>query len=309
MPVSQTTLKGLIVAGLLHVGDELRCEPRKGEIYKSQLKVDGSINYMGRDFRSPSAWAGHVAGGARNGWELVSVRGRKLSHFRQELAGESTLGPEPQPTVIDPEPDESQDQSNIDSGRLWSAISRLNSQMESQQREIKNLNAKMEIPPIATFEDDKEDVVLRNLHDRILDLSPGQFEMLVGEYMKYKGFSEVVVSGRTGDGGIDGYCEIPFVKVKVAFQAKRYATGSNVGIEPVQRLVGSMSSGFDRGLFITTSDFTIAAKGWVDETEAQVTLINGEELVRQMVDLGMGVRRTPVVRYELDIDFFTGLEQ
>ena len=153
-----------------------------------------------------------------------------------------------------------------------------------------------------------EAALVKHILERLKRLSPDQFEVIVGEYLKAKGFSDVQVTGKSYDGGIDGHCGIPFINVKVAFQAKRYAEGNSVGIDPVQRLQGSMSNTYDRGVFITTSNFTSAAKGWVDEAQAQITLIDGNELVRQMVDLGLGVKTIPVVRHEVDEGFFTDLE-
>ena len=170
-----------------------------------------------------------------------------------------------------------------------------------EQPEIENLH-------ITPSDNNVESGVARSLHERIMRLSPDQFENLVGEFLKAKGFSNVEVTGKSYDGGIDGHCGIPFINVKVAFQAKRYAEGNRVGIDPVQRLQGSMSNTYDRGVFITTSNFTSAAKGWVDEAQAQITLIDGNELVKQMVDLGLGVRTIPVVRHEVDEGFFAELE-
>lgn len=171
-----------------------------------------------------------------------------------------------------------------------------------EQPEIENLH----VTP--SNNNDEESGITDSLLNRMIELSPDQFENLVGEYLRAKGFSDVEVTGKSNDGGIDGHCGIPLIRVKVAFQAKRYGTGNNVGIEPVQRLQGSMSNAYDRGVFITTSSFTSAAKGWVDEAQAQITLIDGNELVRQMVDLGLGVRTIPVVRHEVDEGFFTDLE-
>ena len=149
--------------------------------------------------------------------------------------------------------------------------------------------------------------ITKSLLERMIELSPDQFENLVGEFLKSKGFSDVEVTGKSYDGGIDGCCAIPFINVMVAFQAKRYAAGNNIGIEPVQRLQGSMSNTYDRGVFITTSSFTSAAKGWVDEAQAQITLVDGDELVKQMVECGLGVKTIPVVRQEVDEGFFADL--
>jgi len=147
------------------------------------------------------------------------------------------------------------------------------------------------------------------LLERVLRLTPPEFEKLVGAFLQAKGFSNVRVTGKSGDDGIDGECEMPFIKVKVAFQAKRYTTGNSVGIDPVQRLQGSMGRNFDRGIFITTSSFTSPARGWVEETHAPIALIDGDELVGQMVELGLGIKTVPVVRQELDQGFFTSLEK
>ena len=169
-------------------------------------------------------------------------------------------------------------------------------------------NPEAENPALPPASVEGEFAIANHILERLRQLSPDQFEVLVGEYLKAKGFSDVQITGKSYDGGIDGYCEIPFINVKVAFQAKRYAANNSVGIEPVQRLQGSMSGGYDRGVFITTSSFTPTATGWVEEAQAQITLVDGEELVKQMIDLGIGVRAIPVVRHELDEDFFADLE-
>ncbi len=142
------------------------------------------------------------------------------------------------------------------------------------------------------------------LKNRLLRLTSTQFEHLLGKYFSTKGFSRVEVTGRTNDGGIDGTFEIPFLKLRVAFQAKRYKTGNNIGIDPVQRLNGSLGNIYDRGVFVTTSSFTHAASGWVEEAQAPITLVDGDELVRDMIELGLGVREVPVVEINVDEQFF-----
>ena len=83
----------------------------------------------------------------------------------------------------------------------------------------------------------------QQLLSRLQSLPPTQFERVVGEFLKAKGITDVQVTQRSSDGGIDATGNIPFVNVRIAVQAKRWASGTNVGIEPVQRLRGSMSSG------------------------------------------------------------------
>ena len=156
--------------------------------------------------------------------------------------------------------------------------------------------------------DDSEVDFSAKLRERIMNLTPSDFETLVGEYFRAKGLGNVTVTGRTNDGGIDGHCEILFINVKIAFQAKRYAASNSVGIEPVQRLSGSMTGRFDRGVLVTTSSYTPAAKGWVEERKAPITLIDGDDLVEDMIQLGLGVKVVPVVTQEVDEDFFADLE-
>ena len=145
------------------------------------------------------------------------------------------------------------------------------------------------------------------LYERVLRLEPAQFERLVGELLRCKGLLNVEVTGRSNDGGIDGNCEIPFLKLKVAFQAKRYMRGNSVGIEPVQRLAGSITNTYDRGIFITTSAFTTSATSWVEETGQSITLIDGDELIRDMTELELGINVVPVIRHDIDEEFFSQL--
>lgn len=310
MPGKRETLKQLIDAGLLQVGEELSCKPNKrsGQTFHASLNSDGLIVYQGQTFgSSPSNWAKHVSGGERNGWDYVYARGKPLDHFREQFRTQ-----EPQTLGTRREPVQDTLHSNdraADVESLQSRLVNLQSQVESQQSAIANLNMKIDSLPASPPEEDTEDDLIGYLRERVLKLEPSEFEILVGEYLKAKGFSNVVVSGRSGDGGIDGYCEIPFIRVSIAYQAKRYAVGNNIDAPTVREFQGSMTSKFDRGLFITTSDFTMPARGWIEESQAQITLINGEELMKEMLDLGLGVKDVTVIKHEVDEGFFADLEK
>ena len=151
----------------------------------------------------------------------------------------------------------------------------------------------------------------RSVHDELLaqlrSLSPVQFEHLIGEYLKAKGLSNVHVTGRTGDGGIDGDGELPFLELRCAFQAKCYAEGNPVGAGPIRNFKGGVVGRYDRGIFITTSSFTPGAREEVDQPGVSIILIDGDELVTQLADLGLGVRTVPVVRRSIDTEFFNSL--
>ena len=321
------TLKDLIDACLLDVGEELTCElKQKGKIHTATLTADGLIEYKGSYF-SPSKWAGYLYGSSQNGWITITARGKTLDYFRKQLnsatesqpstdfgntvfegdaVSELVLQAEP-PEILSPGAIEPRD-AYTEVNSLQVELESLKSQLSNQQSEIETLNAKIDNLELASPESETENDIVRNLHERVLRLAPYEFEWLVREYLKAKGFSGVEVTGKSHDGGIDGHCEIPFINVRVAFQAKRYMAGNNVGSPPVQQLQGSMRGHFDRGLFITTSDFTMPARGWVDEAKAQITLINGDELTKEMIDLGLGVKAVTVVKHEVDEDFFADLE-
>ncbi|HEY6375652.1 MAG TPA: restriction endonuclease [Edaphobacter sp.] len=101
----------------------------------------------------------------------------------------------------------------------------------------------------------------RRLHGILTKkLSPAAFERLVQRVLREAGFSQVEVTGRSGDGGIDGkgIARIHgLMSFHVLFQCKRY-TGS-VGSGEICDLRGAMAGRADKGLFITTGTFTPAA--------------------------------------------------
>lgn len=145
----------------------------------------------------------------------------------------------------------------------------------------------------------------KRLRDKLFQLTPEGFERVVGKFLEAMGLREVNITGRTGDGGIDGEATLLVLGIKVCFQAKRWAANNNVGIEPIQRLIGSITARkYDRGLFITTSNFTPGAREEAERPESRVVLIDGERLVALMLEKGLGVRRIPVVQEELNEAFF-----
>ena len=81
----RTSLKDLIDAGLLQIGEKLSCEPRRGEVHIAVLNADGLIHYDGESFSSPFAWSTHLNSNKRDGWRTVHARGRTLRSFRDEL--------------------------------------------------------------------------------------------------------------------------------------------------------------------------------------------------------------------------------
>ncbi len=138
----------------------------------------------------------------------------------------------------------------------------------------------------------------------LVSLSPSGFERLCQRVLRESGFSEVHVTGKSGDGGIDGYGVLQInelVSFRVLFQCKRYE--GSVGPAVVRELQGAMQGRADKGLVLTTGTFTRAAKDESGRPGAlPVELVDGERLVALMERLGLGVR--PRTVYDVDAAFF-----
>ncbi|GMR25382.1 MAG: hypothetical protein BMS9Abin39_0677 [Ignavibacteria bacterium] len=122
--------------------------------------------------------------------------------------------------------------------------------------------------------------------------------------MREAGFQEVKVTGRSGDGGIDGYGNLevnPFVSFNVLFQSKRYK--GSVSASQIRDFRGAMQGRADKGIIITTGSFTSDAKKEAKRDGAPpIELVDGEKLVQMFEKLELGV--IPSTVYEIDEDFF-----
>ena len=135
-------------------------------------------------------------------------------------------------------------------------------------------------------------------------LSPEGFERLCQRLLREYGFQNVRVTGRSGDGGIDGegILEInPLLSFKVLFQCKRYQ--GSVGAAMIRDFRGALIGKADKGILLTTGSFTMDAKREsVRDGANPIELVDGEKLVRMFERLELGVK--PKVVYEVDVDFF-----
>ena len=145
------------------------------------------------------------------------------------------------------------------------------------------------------------------LLERILSLDDRQFEHLVRRLLQEIGMSEAIVTGRPHDGGIDGIAKIAVLGVRVVFQAKKWSN-TTVGVGDVQRLVGAVHANrHDRGVLITTSSFSAGAKEEAEKPDSKVSLIDGSKLIHLLVEKGLGIKSVPLVKQEIDEDFFKSL--
>jgi len=147
------------------------------------------------------------------------------------------------------------------------------------------------------------------LLDVIRSLPPRGFEMLCQRLLRASGFTKVEVTGRSGDGGIDGHgiLEInPLVSEKVIFQSKRYK--DSVSPSAIRDFRGAMQGRARKGIFITTGRFTADAKAEaVREGGDPIELVDGDKLVYLFEQRRMGLKEKLV--YEVDHSFFEEYRQ
>lgn len=141
------------------------------------------------------------------------------------------------------------------------------------------------------------------------NLDPAGFERLVQRILRESGFIHVEVTGRTGDGGIDGkgIARIHgFMSFHVLFQCKRYK--GSVSASEIRDFRGAMVGRADKGLFITTGSFTPAAvKEATRDGAPPIDLVDGDELAQKLKELALGVKTELVERVSVDVGWFASL--
>jgi len=140
-------------------------------------------------------------------------------------------------------------------------------------------------------------------------LPPGGFERLCQRLLRESGFEEVTVTGRSGDGGIDGIGILqvnPFVSFNVLFQCKRYS--GSVTPSQIRDFRGAMMGRADKGLVITTGTFTVEAKREARRDGAPpIELVDGDDLVRLFENLEFGL--LPRKTFDIDESFFRQFQE
>jgi restriction system protein len=140
-------------------------------------------------------------------------------------------------------------------------------------------------------------------------LSPAAFERLTQRILRESGFVQVEVTGRTGDGGIDGrgIAKVNgLMSFHVLFQCKKYK--DSVGAGDMRNFRGAMQGRADKGLFITTGSFTSAAIAEATRDGAPpIDLVDGNDLMDKLKELNLGVAIEMVEKVSLNEKWFEGL--
>ncbi|WP_159800134.1 restriction endonuclease [Flavobacterium sp. MK4S-17] len=195
--------------------------------------------------------------------------------------------------------------------------------LDINPEEIKNSVRKQAIPNEVKnllksknhVEDEVEDEVeeteewKEKLLNILYNISPSAFERLSQRILRESGFFQVEVTGKSGDGGIDGKGIVRvsgLLSFHVIFQCKRYK--GSINPSQIRDFRGAMQGRADKGLFITTGNFTREAlKEATRDGAPPIDLVEGDLLCEKLKELNLGVTTKIVESIEINKDWFLNL--
>jgi restriction system protein len=149
--------------------------------------------------------------------------------------------------------------------------------------------------------------VTEDLRSTLATVSPSFFETIVLDLLHRMGYgtsrSALRRVGGSGDGGIDGVISLDKLGLeKVYVQAKRWQ--GTVGRPEIQGFYGALAGQrANKGVFITTSNYTIQAVEFAKSVEG-IVLVDGPRLAELMIDHEVGVSARTVKIPKIDSDYF-----
>ena len=154
---------------------------------------------------------------------------------------------------------------------------------------------------------------VKNWKDNLLEIigkiEPDAFERLIQRMLRESGFSQVEVTGKSGDGGIDGkgiFKIAGLISFNVLFQCKRWQ--SSVQSKEIRDFRGALQGRADKGLFVTTSTFTRdAIKEATRDGAPPIDLIDGEQLMDKLKLLKLGLKIELVENVIIDEKWFASI--
>jgi restriction system protein len=174
------------------------------------------------------------------------------------------------------------------------------------------LKEKNERTPIEDDDDvpDEAESWRTKLHHILIDeLSPDAFERLIKRLLRESGFIQVEVTGRSGDGGIDGKGIVQvggLLSFHVLFQCKKYK--GSVSSSAIRDFRGALIGRADKGLFVTTGTFTRdAAREATRDGATPIDLMDGDQLADKLKELGLGIKTEMVENVIVDSEWFCSI--
>ena len=158
-----------------------------------------------------------------------------------------------------------------------------------------------------------ESALGQDLLDRVRNAPPEFFERLIVNLLLSMGYGGSRadkagrILGRSGDDGVDGVIDQDALGLdRVYIQAKRYAAGNNIGSGAIRDFFGSLDRHkASKGLFVTTSAFSVSAKETAEFLSKRIVLIDGDQLAALMVQQNVGCRIEDTLHIKkVDEEFF-----
>jgi len=193
------------------------------------------------------------------------------------------------------------DTTNLDSNKIVKAVKEL-----SRKPKLEKIQSdKFQNEEIEDEIDEQTDWK-ENLISVLLNIEPSAFERLCQRLLRESGFIQVEVTGKSGDGGIDGKGIVRisgFLSFHVIFQCKRYK--GSVGSGEIRDFRGAMQGRADKGIFITTGNFTReSVKEATRDGAPPIELIDGELLCGKLKEFNLGVNTKLIEEVSINPDWF-----
>ncbi|MFA5800428.1 MAG: restriction endonuclease [Candidatus Peribacteraceae bacterium] len=183
-----------------------------------------------------------------------------------------------------------------------------------KKQEKRIVNSMQELTPeerIRFANEEIEGDLAQSLLEQIGSLPPAFFERLVVDLLLKMGYGGSFKDagraiGKSGDGGIDGIIKEDKLGLDTIYiQAKRWE--GTVGRPEIHKFVGALAGvRAKKGVFITTSSFSVDALSYAASLDSKIVLIDGRQLAELMIehDIGVASLATYTVK-RLDTDYFS----
>lgn len=200
---------------------------------------------------------------------------------------------------------------------VWTLTKKGNSSIDIDAGELVKINQKQNLQKkygnslnIENTDEEKQEQDWEdNLLSIIKNISPDAFERLCQRLLRELGFVDVNVTGKVGDGGIDGSGIIKIngtLSFHVVFQAKRFAKSVSSGV--IRDFRGAMVGRADKGLVLTTGTFTRAAIIEARRDGApNIDLVDGVDFVKKLKELKLGVEIEHIENVIINDEWFENI--
>ena len=126
-------------------------------------------------------------------------------------------------------------------------------------------------------------------------------EEIVSKILRDKGYETLLRQKKIGNSG--QYNEIDVLATRkgttLAVECKNYAKGTKVGIKEMRDFTAKLEDlDLEKGLFVTSADFSSDARGWAGNSPLEIDLWNGSEVEKEFLQVSLGRSQSHVVRVE-----------